>query len=419
VPTEAGSFSFTATASDKSGTVATRRFTLKVATDGDPDNASSVPWLFADAVSTGGDLTIVTRTLPKAVLGKEYRAILVANGGDPFTGKKRPGEGRYWEFADRTLVSSILEDNCWFGPDGNAMPHPKKRLPPGQLTETVNLQTWWPGRPKGEAPRSSDDDGDDENDGQEMADGSATGFTEDATKHLKKLASLGLIKEFVTTAKPEPLLDRLLRVFSRPGDVVMEAFGDAAGLTATAIKTGRRGIYLAGHTEPEQAVLENCSLPRLRAVVAGKDCGLESTSVKPRVRADAYLPYVGGGTCRVLHLGAVVAEQMPPFECPQLAAEWPTSATEITQAVLSLEGFLLHAEGGLPHGLSADGRAAAVVLQPGEFLSRQAASEFVTLLCSQYERLVIYYFRSTDDFDAGQFRSRDVVFKRVPMDLGA
>lgn len=417
IPTEQGAFNFVAAVTDKAGKIASRRFTLNVVADGEPDNASAVPWLFSGDVSSGGDLKIVTTKLPKAVVGKMYSAIVLADGGDPFTGKKRPGEGRYWEFADSTLVSAILKDDCWFGPDGNAMPHPKKRLPPGQTTETVNLQTWWPGRPKGESP-SSDADGDVGTCNKEPVDSNATGFTEDATKHLKKLMNLGLIKRFVTTAKPEPLLDRLLKIFSREGDVILEAFGDAAGLTATAIKTGRRAIHLAGHTDSEREVCETCSLPRLRAVISGKDFGLESSPVKPRLRADAYLPFQGGGSLRLLHVGEVVAEQTPPFEYPSLLASWPVVPGDITQAILSLEGFLLHPEGGMPHGISADGHSVAVVLQPDEFLDRQKASGCVTELTGRHSRIVVYYFRSAADFDVTEYRGRDVSFKRVPMDLG-
>lgn len=401
-PTTAGKYRFKVEASDNKGAAVQASIELTIAKSGETEAVRGVPWLFVKKVGTSGRLRIVTRSLPEGVVGREYAAALEATGGDPYTGKKRPRSGRYWEFADYTLERELLHDNVSFGSDGNAIPHPKKRPPPGGV-ERVNLQSWWPARPAGE-------------EGDEEA-GILTGYTEDATKHLKKLLELGFIKESVTTAKPEPLLARLLDIFSRPGDLVLELFGESAAFSCVALKKGRRFAYLSGASGQEVRLLKACAIPRLEAVVSGKDTGHEDRGGEIRLRRDAYLAYGGGGAFAWLRVGESVAELRQGDEFPVLAAGLVRSAPkELMDAILTAEGFLPTADpAAMLDGVSVDGRRAAAILSPGEFLDHAKVSA-ISSVAEGYVRVDVYYFRSAEDFDPS-VAARNLVFRRVPSDM--
>ncbi len=231
-PTTPGMYEFTVETEDSLGVTSRATFHLDVQSSGETTWPKEVPWLVGDLPVEDVPLTVVTRDLPGAVVDVEYSAILEAKGGKPFRDKRRPGPGRYWEFAFDSLVKAVLRDAVYFGRDGAAIPHPKKYVRTIGGTESENQQTWWPARDlrKGK--------GDDEGD-------IVMGYTEDATKHLKKMVELGLISELVTTSKPEPLLERLIQLFSNPGETVLELFGEAAALSSVAVKTGRRFAYFA------------------------------------------------------------------------------------------------------------------------------------------------------------------------------
>jgi hypothetical protein len=327
-----------------------------------------------------------------------------AKGGAPFVGKRRPKSGRYWEFADYTLVDELLQDNVHFGKDGMAIPHPKKHLPPGGV-EFVNQQTWWPARDLKNG------------DNQETEGEGGFGYTQDATKHLKKLAELKLISESVTTAKPERLMERFVKLFTRPNDIVLELFGEAADLSAVAMKTGRRFIFLSGNSDHEKRLARSCSVPRLDAVLRGKDRQLEEMRGEIDCPKDSYIPYDGGGSFWHLSLEEPLAEVRFGEDFPTLNQDWVRKPfDQLRDAILSADGHLpLISKEGI-HGETLDGIGAAIVLMPQEFLDQSRVAEICSSIPDRYQRLIVYYFRSAEDFDSER-ASRKVVFKRVPMDL--
>jgi len=83
----------------------------------------------------------------------------------------------------------------------------------------------------------------------------------------------GEVREFVTgdffdTPKPERLLERILTLATRTGDIVLDSFLGSGTTAAVAHKMGRRwvGIELGEHA------VTHC-MPRLKKVVAGEDPG--------------------------------------------------------------------------------------------------------------------------------------------------
>jgi len=405
-PTSTGKYPFVVRVTDKEGTSTEATLEIIVEEEGEMDLPDSIPWLLGDSPEGGGPLEIKSVELPKAVRGNEYYTVLDANGGEPFLGKKRPTSGRYWEFAYPKLITAALRDSIHFGKDGTSIPHPKKYKPE---VERINQQTWWPGRSLKKKGRNASEGGVDRESDME------NGYTEDATKHLKKLAEMGVINETVTTAKPDFLLEHLLMVLTQPGDTILELFGEAADLSSVAIKTGRRFIYLGGSTDLEKRLLNGCALPRLAAVIQGIDENLETVEGKIRFRKDAYIQYGGGGSFSHFSLGVPFSIIRPREEYPSLLHSGEEE-NGLIQALLSAEGFLPLAPDAPVDGESFDQKCAAVVIHPKEFLTQAIADEFCSNVPNRYKRLIIYYFRSSDDFSPDQASQR-VSFKRVPMDL--
>jgi hypothetical protein len=383
---------------DTEGSKSEKKFELRCVEDGVQPTLPEIPWIFEE-INTTGALRITTDSLPTAVVGQEYSAVCLAEGGVPFTGApRRPGSGRYWEFADDTLIEAYQRDEVYLGRDGNAIPHPKTYSIAVGETVVKNQMTWWPGRERSGSSTTA-----------------FAGYTEDATKHLKKLAELNLISKVVNTAKPEQLIARLIEIFTNPNDVVLEVFGEAADLAAVAIKTGRRFIYLAGESDRQRDLLENCALPRLRAVVNGQDLNLEENDGEIRMRSDAYLPFKGGGSFLVCKLGTWLFHKKLTEEFPRLNRTF-RDFDSLKTALITADGFFPMPREAVVDGRSLYSDSGAVVIPPDEYLDDKRAAEIVSNVKPRFDQLVIYYFRSADSFDPSKI-SNGVVCRRVPTEM--
>jgi hypothetical protein len=397
VPEEEGTFRLSVEVSDAADRRASASLTLRCSRSGQPPSPPEIPWLFQEHKPTG-KLRVTSRELPKAVLGQEYRAVLLANGGEPYAGPpKRPGSGRYWEFADYTLLAAYQKDAVHLGRNGEAIPHPKSYLPKDGERVVVNQVTWWRGR---------------ETEGKDTV--AFAGYTEDATKHLKKLAALNLIQAPVGTAKPEHLLARLLDIFTDSGDVVIELFGEAASLAAVSLKKQRRFLYLAGGSERETRLLRECALPRLRAVIDGKDIDLEEQAGEIRMRRDAYIPFQGGGGFTACKIGEPILERHRNEDFPRLCSEHYAGFNRMRGAILTSQGFI-PVQGQDFDGHSPLNDSVAVLLTPAEYLTLEVASDVASRL-SRHQRVTLFYFRAAPDFDETMLAD-GIIARRVPTEL--
>ena len=77
--------------------------------------------------AANGDLAIVTEALPTGVVGREYSAVLLAEGGSPYLGKKRPAEVGIG-VRKGNLRCRRRRGFLSFGAHGDAIPHPKNYL---------------------------------------------------------------------------------------------------------------------------------------------------------------------------------------------------------------------------------------------------------------------------------------------------
>lgn len=161
---KAGTYSFTVEVEDQDGRTSRATCTIDVAKEGEPDNAEEVWWLEADELEKGnGPPEIVDATLPRGVVGRSYRTVLRARGGNPWDDVTAPGNpepteakpwgrSRYWEFSFDTLVDLVLTDNAYFGKTGKAKPARKIHEDEETANTIVELSWWDEDRLDGETP---------------------------------------------------------------------------------------------------------------------------------------------------------------------------------------------------------------------------------------------------------------------------
>jgi DNA-cytosine methyltransferase len=384
-PEEAGKFAFTVEVRDASGNVDSSKQTVVVEEDGEIDNEDHVWWLFKDdaAIKSGGKLKLIKQSLPIAIRGKEYSVILKSEGGQPFKGKKsKPGRGRYWEFSRTTITNEILADNVHFGTKGDALPSVKKHSPK-DAQRLARIITWWPYQDAGKA--------------------------EDATRHLSKLAEMGLVSDAPRIAKPEQLLKRLVMLFARDPKKSVLVLGDpTASMTCTAIKLSKHTIHIAGDSDEELNVWENCAKMRILAVLKGED------DLDLGISNDEDVNWSGGGNLEILNVGAPLIYASENDDVIRINFEdYPPQSDKFTESIISLLGFRQQ-EKNKYFGLNKDGDA-CVIIPPGESLTEINLAEFATNLAPNYRTLSIV-FESTLIADPIKM-PENVRLVRIPFDL--
>jgi adenine-specific DNA-methyltransferase len=150
----------------------------------------------------------------------------------------RPPQGRCWVYNQPRMEDEIVNNNVWFGRDGNGVPRLKRFLrgAAGGLTPA----TLWPA---GEA-----------------------GTNKDAKKHLLQMFPRQPVFD---TPKPEALVRRVLHIATNPGDLVLDAYLGSGTTSAVAHKMCRRyvGIEQGAHA------VTFCA-GRMRQVVEGEAGGI-------------------------------------------------------------------------------------------------------------------------------------------------
>jgi adenine-specific DNA-methyltransferase len=152
------------------------------------------------------------------------------------TGKEHyPPKGSCWKNVEEVYLKLKSEGRIWFGKEGNGVPRRKTYL---SEQEGQVAWTWWTNKEVGHTQEAKSE---------------AKQFNED---------------DVFGTPKPERLIERVLTLATKPGDLVLDSFLGSGTTAAVAHKMGRRwiGIELGDHA------YTHC-LPRLRKVVRGEDNG--------------------------------------------------------------------------------------------------------------------------------------------------
>lgn len=147
-----------------------------------------------------------------------------------------PPDGRCWLFTEERFQEMITDNRIWFGTTGDNAPRVKKFLT--EVKDGVTAMTLW----------LRDEVGD----------------NQEAKREIKLFNS----DEVFTTPKPERLIERVLKLATNEGDIVLDSFLGSGTTAAVAHKMRRKwiGIELGNHANT------HC-LPRLKAVCDGNDQG--------------------------------------------------------------------------------------------------------------------------------------------------
>lgn len=155
----------------------------------------------------------------------------------PVTGKRhRPPTGSCWKVIESEYKRLLSEGRIYFGKDGNAVP--------ARIQYLVDINglvpwTWWP---------------------HEEA-----GHTDEAKREIQALFGK---EDAFPTPKPERLIQRIVHIATKPGDLVLDSFAGSGTTGAVAHKMGRRWIMIEMGEHVHTHII-----PRMKKVIDGQDPG--------------------------------------------------------------------------------------------------------------------------------------------------
>ncbi len=173
----------------------------------------------------------------------------------------QPPPGRCWGAIEPTFTKMKLDNRVWFGENGDARPRIKKLL---SETDGKTSWTWWTNK--------------------------EVGHNQEAKKE-----SISLFGQHpFETPKPERLIERILSIATKPGDLVLDSFAGSGTTGAVAHKMGRRWVMveLGDHADTH-------IVPRLKKVIEGQDLGGVTKASG----------WQGGGGYRYFHLAPSLLEK--------------------------------------------------------------------------------------------------------------
>ena len=184
-----------------------------------PDNDPRGPWRRSDL------------TAAKPYSDGHYE--VVGPHGDVF----KPRGNRYWSLSRETFRQLAEDNRLWWGRKGKTFPF-RKRFQ-SELGELVPTTIW---------------------------DNTEVGDNREAKQEIAELFGRN---DMFATPKPERLAQRVIRIATNPGDLVLDSFLGSGTTVAVAHKMGRRyiGIEMGGHA------VTHCA-PRLNKVIEGERGGI-------------------------------------------------------------------------------------------------------------------------------------------------
>ena len=232
--------------------------------------------------------------------------------GDPFANKPyslglyevtgptgrtfNPPPGRYWRISEEKFWALDRDGRIYWGPERSARPSIKR-----YLTEVADLvpRTHW-------------------------------GHEEVGSNRGSNREMRGLFPGDVafSTPKPERLLERVLRIGSNPGDIVLDAFAGSGTTAAVAHKMGRRWVT----AELSPNTVESFTRTRLEKVVAGEDGGGISQSVG----------WEGGGGFRTVSIAPTAYTET---QFGVMLDDWATEGDGFARLMAGQLGFFFEPDG--------------------------------------------------------------------------
>lgn len=162
-----------------------------------------------------------------------------------------PPPGNYWRVSEKKLKVLDDDNRIWWGKDGNNVPAIKRFLT--EVKQGVVPQTLW----KYEE----------------------VGHTQDAKKEVQEVMQFEDTASVFSTPKPIRLIERILRIATKPDDIILDFFA-GSGTTAHAVMKlnaeddGNRRFILVSSTEatdsePDKNLCRDVCAERVRRVMQG------------------------------------------------------------------------------------------------------------------------------------------------------
>ena len=162
-----------------------------------------------------------------------------------------PPAGSYWRYSKEKFDELDEDNRIWWGREGNGVPRIKRFL--SEVKQGVVPQTLW---------RHED-----------------VGHTADAKKEIQDILQVEKSEDVFSTPKPVRLIERILRIATKPNDLVLDFFA-GSGTTAHAVMKlnaedgGNRRFILVSNTEatgdaPDKNLCRDVCAERVRRVIRG------------------------------------------------------------------------------------------------------------------------------------------------------
>jgi len=162
-----------------------------------------------------------------------------------------PPPGTYWRVSRSKFAELDADNRIWWGKDGNNIPALKRFLT--EVKQGVVPQTLW----------TYD----------------AVGHTQDAKKQLNEILPKERNDDVFSTPKPLQLMDRILRMATKPGDLVVDFFAGSGTLAQAILQLnkedgGERRFILVSSTEatadePDKNLCRDVCATRVRRAAEG------------------------------------------------------------------------------------------------------------------------------------------------------
>jgi adenine-specific DNA-methyltransferase len=177
--------------------------------------------------------------------------------------KVSPPKGSHWRMVEEEFWKLVEDRRIVFGEKGDNNPALKLYL--NEVQDGMVPRTWWPH--------------------------AEVGHTQEAKREIQVLFAGG---ELFDTPKPERLIERIVRIATNPGDLVLDSFAGSGTTGAVAHKMDRRWIMVEIGDHADTHIL-----PRLQKVIDGTDQGGISKAVD----------WQGGGGFRYFTLAPSLLEK--------------------------------------------------------------------------------------------------------------
>jgi len=162
-----------------------------------------------------------------------------------------PPAGSYWRVSKTKFLELDRDNRIWWGKDGNNTPRLKRFLT--EVKQGVVPQTLWTYE--------------------------AVGHTQDAKKQLNEILPKERNEDVFSTPKPLQLMDRILRLATKPGDLVVDFFAGSGTLAQAILQLnkedgGERRFILVSSTEatadePDKNLCRDVCATRVRRAAEG------------------------------------------------------------------------------------------------------------------------------------------------------